>query len=125
MNDARHHIAHVQLPDPADLPRLRGLGVVANLQPFCAILDPAIVEITTPRVGERASYLYPFRSILASGAVMCIGSDWPVTTPNPWLELEVAVTRQPPRAARGRVARRVATPRPRHGDGRSREAPPT
>ncbi len=26
---------------------------------------------------------------------MCIGSDWPVTTPNPWLELEVAVTRQP------------------------------
>jgi predicted amidohydrolase YtcJ len=95
-NDARHHIAHLQLPDPADLPRLRRLGVVANLQPFWAQPDPAIVEITTPRVGERASHLYPFRSIYASGAVMCIGSDWPVTTPNPWLELEVAVTRQPP-----------------------------
>jgi hypothetical protein len=95
-NDARHHIAHLQLPDPADLPRLRRLGVVANLQPFWAQPDPVIVEITTPRVGERASHLYPFRSIHASGAVMCIGSDWPVTTPNPWLELEVAVTRQPP-----------------------------
>jgi predicted amidohydrolase YtcJ len=33
-NDARHHIAHLQLPDPVDLPRLRRLGVVANLQPF-------------------------------------------------------------------------------------------
>ncbi|MGZ8598543.1 MAG: amidohydrolase [Actinomycetota bacterium] len=95
-NDARHHIAHIQLPDPADLPRLRRLGVVANLQPFWAQPDPAIVEITTPRVGERASRLYPLRSIHASGAVMCIGSDWPVTTPHPWLELEVAVTRQPP-----------------------------
>ena len=28
--------------------------------------------------------------------MLCIGSDWPVTTPNPWLELEVAVTRRPP-----------------------------
>lgn len=95
-NDARHHIAHIQLPDPADLPRLRRLGVAANLQPFWAQPDPAIVEITTPRVGERASRLYPFRSIHATGAVTCIGSDWPVTTPNPWLELEVAVTRRPP-----------------------------
>jgi hypothetical protein len=24
-----------------------------------------------------------------------MGSEWPVTTPNPWLEMEVAVTRQP------------------------------
>jgi predicted amidohydrolase YtcJ len=29
---------------------------------------------------------------------MCIGSDWPVTTPDPWLQLEVAVTRQTPGA---------------------------
>ena len=96
-NDARHHIAHIQLPDPADLPRLRRLGVVANLQPYWAQPDPAIAELTVPRVGERASRLYPIGSIVAaSGAVMCIGSDWPVTTPNPWLELEVAVTRRPP-----------------------------
>ena len=95
-NDARHHIAHIQLPDPDDLPRLRRLRVAANLQPFWAQPDPVIAEITTPRVGERASRLYPLRSIFASGAVMCIGSDWPVTTPNPWLELEVGVTRQPP-----------------------------
>jgi len=95
-NDARHHIAHLQLPDPADLPRLRHLGVAANLQSFWAQPDPMVAEITRPRVGARTARLYPIGAIRASGAVMCMGSDWPVTTPNPWLELEVAVTRRPP-----------------------------
>ncbi len=96
-NDARHHIAHLQLPDPADLPRLRRAGVVANFQPYWAQPDPVVDTLTVPRVGEeRAARLYPIGSVHASGAVMCMGSDWPVTTPNPWLELEVAVTRQPP-----------------------------
>jgi predicted amidohydrolase YtcJ len=95
-NDARHHIAHLQLPDPVDLPRLRRLGVVANLQPFWAQPDEMLTEITMARVGERASRLYPIGSIRASGATMCFGSDWPVTTPNPWREIEVAVTRRPP-----------------------------
>ena len=39
-NDARHHIAHLQLPDPADTPRLRELGVAANIQPLWACPDP-------------------------------------------------------------------------------------
>lgn len=96
-NDARHHIAHLQLPDPDDLPRLRRAGVVANFQPYWAQPDPVVGTLTVPRVGEeRAARLYPIGSVHASGAMMCIGSDWPVTTPNPWLELEVAVTRQPP-----------------------------
>ncbi|MET0802114.1 MAG: amidohydrolase [Actinomycetota bacterium] len=95
-NDARHHIAHLQLPDPADVPRLRPLGVVANVQPYWSQPDPAIQQLTVPRVGERATRLYPIGDLRASGAVMCFGSDWPVSTPNPWLELEVAVTRQAP-----------------------------
>jgi predicted amidohydrolase YtcJ len=97
MNDARHHIAHLQLPDPADLPRLRELGVVANMQPFWAAPDPMIEGMTVPRVGkERAARLYPIGDVRRSGAVMAFGSDWPVTTPNPFLEMEVAVTRQVP-----------------------------
>ena len=46
-------------------------------------------------IGRSAANCSRLRA-LASGAVMCVGSDWPVTTPNPWLELEVGVTRQPP-----------------------------
>ncbi len=96
-NDARHHMAHLQLPDPVDVPRLRRLGMAANMQPFWSQPDPAIQAFTVPRVGRaRASRLYPIGEVSASGAVLGFGSDWPVSTPNPWLELEVAVTRQIP-----------------------------
>ena len=100
--DARHHIAHLQVTDPADIPRLRELGVVANMQPFWAQLDPALRELALPALGEeRLSRLYPIGSIARSGAVLAFGSDWPVSTPNPLLELEVAVTRVSPSAREG------------------------
>ena len=95
-NDARHHIAHLQLPHPDDVARLRRVGAIANIQPFWAQPDPAIEQLAVPRIGERAARLYPLGDIVRSGATMAFGSDWPVTTPNPWLELEVAVTRQIP-----------------------------
>jgi predicted amidohydrolase YtcJ len=96
-NDARHHIAHIQLPDPNDMPRFRRLGVAANIQPFWAQPDPGIEQLCVPRVGaERAARLYPIGDLLRSGVVLAFGSDWPVSTPNPWKELEVAVTRQTP-----------------------------
>lgn len=95
-NDLRHHLAHLQLPDPADLPRLRELGVAANIQPYWAQPDHMIEEMTKPRVGARAARLYPTGDVVRSGAVLAFGSDWPVSTPNPFLEMEVAVTRQVP-----------------------------
>jgi predicted amidohydrolase YtcJ len=95
--DARHHIAHLQVTDPADLPRLRELGVVANMQPFWAQLDPGLRELALPALGEeRLARLYPIGSIARTGTVLAFGSDWPVSTPNPLLELEVAVTRVSP-----------------------------
>ena len=36
MNDLRHHLAHIQVVHPDDLPRFRELGVVANAQPLWA-----------------------------------------------------------------------------------------
>jgi predicted amidohydrolase YtcJ len=96
MNDARHHLAHIQLPDPTDVPRLRPLGVVANMQPLWAAPDPMIEKMTRPRVGTRAEHLYPIADVVRAGAVLSFGSDWPVSSPNPWLEMEVAVTRQVP-----------------------------
>ena len=96
VSDRRHHVAHLQLPDPADIPRLAALGVVANIQPYWCQPDPAIQLLTTPRVGERVSRLYPLETIRASGAALAFGSDWPVSTPDVLKEMEVAVTRQTP-----------------------------
>jgi hypothetical protein len=93
-NDHRHHIAHLQLPDPVDIPRLRPLGVIANIQPVWACPDPATETLTRPRVGDRADRLYPIGDVVRSGAVLAMGSDWPVTTPNVFEEMQVAVTRQ-------------------------------
>ena len=95
MNDHRHHIAHLQLPDPAEIPRLRELGVAANMQPYWAQPDPAVQTLTRPRVGARAERLYPIGSLRGSGAVVAFGSDWPVSTPNVLHELHVAVNRTP------------------------------
>ena len=93
-NDHRHHIAHIQLPDPADVARLRPLGVVANMQPYWACPDPATETLTRPRVGARADRLYAIGDVVRSGAVLAMGSDWPVSTPNVFQEMQVAVTRQ-------------------------------
>jgi uncharacterized delta-60 repeat protein len=81
-------MAQIQLPDPADLPRLRELGVIANMQPYWAQPHLMIEAMTKPRGHERAERLYPIADVRATGAVMAFGSDWPVSTPNPLLEME-------------------------------------
>jgi predicted amidohydrolase YtcJ len=40
--------------------------------------------------------MYPFGSILRAGGRLAFGSDWTVSTPDPLLQLEVAVTRKRP-----------------------------
>ena len=93
----RHHISHLQLIDRADIPRFRALRVVANFQPVWAYADEYITELTVPFVGpERTNRMYPIGSLLRSGAVVAFGSDWPVTTLNPFEGIEVAVTRMGP-----------------------------
>jgi predicted amidohydrolase YtcJ len=101
-SQTRHVVAHAQLIDPADLPRFAMLGVVVSFQPLWAQRDAYITELTEPRVGpERASRLYPIRSVLAAGATVAAGSDWPVTSMNPLEAIEVAVTRRNEKAAPG------------------------
>jgi predicted amidohydrolase YtcJ len=93
----RHHVSHLQLIDPADVPRFRKLGVVANFQPLWAYADSYIKELTVPFIGpERTEWLYPIGSVHRSGGMIAFGSDWSVSTANPFHEIEVAVTRMGP-----------------------------
>ena len=95
--DARHHLAHVQVVHPDDIPRFRELGVVANVSPYWAVRSGYIEELTLPFVSrETARWIYPFGSLHRAGAALAFGSDWAVSTANPLLEIEVAVTRVPP-----------------------------
>ena len=50
----RHHIAHLQIIEPSDVPRFAALGVTANLQPLWATHHAQMDELTIPFLGERA-----------------------------------------------------------------------
>ncbi|KAA1429226.1 amidohydrolase [Nocardioides antri] len=96
-NDLRHHIAHLQLVQPADLPRFAELGVVANCQAYWAQSEPQMDELTVPFLGEeRARLQFPFADLVRHGALLAMGSDWAVTTADPLPQVEVAVTRTDP-----------------------------
>ncbi|HUP25582.1 MAG TPA: amidohydrolase [Thermoanaerobaculia bacterium] len=93
--DRRPHLAHVQLVDPADIPRFGAAGVTANIQPLWAWADPFITELTEPRLGpDRSRWLYPFQSLRDAGARLAAGSDWSVSSMNPLEAIQVAVTRR-------------------------------
>lgn len=90
----RHHISHLELIDPADVPRFRALGVVANFQPLWAFADAYITDLTAPFLGpERMRHIYPIGSLARDGAVLAFGSDWSVSSANPFEEMQIAVTR--------------------------------
>jgi predicted amidohydrolase YtcJ len=94
VNDNRHHIAHIQVIHPDDVPRFGSLDVAANAQPLWACNDDYQIELTRPFLGEaRYRWQYPFRSLLDGGARMGMGSDWGVSTCNVMEEIDVAVTR--------------------------------
>jgi predicted amidohydrolase YtcJ len=97
VNDQRHHIAHLQVVHPSDVPRFAALRVTANMQPLWAAHEPAMDELTIPFLGgERARWQYPFGDLLRAGAQLASGSDWPVSAPDPLWGMHVAVNRTLP-----------------------------
>ncbi|OKH94164.1 amidohydrolase [Streptomyces uncialis] len=95
--DNRHHLAHVQLVHPDDVPRFRRLGTAANMQPLWAVHDEQMAELTVPFLGaERAARQYVFGALRAAGTTLVAGSDWPVSSADPLAGIHVAVNRTTP-----------------------------
>jgi len=93
-SDTRPHISHIQVIHPDDIPRFQELDVVANAQPYWAVHEDQMDHLTIPFLGpDRATWQYPYRSLLDSGAMLAMGSDWSVSTPDPLAEMEAAVNR--------------------------------
>jgi hypothetical protein len=96
-SDHRHHISHIQVIHPDDVPRFRELDVVANAQPLWAVNEGQMLHLTIPFLGpERSTWQYPFGSLVRSGAIVAMGSDWSVSSPDPVQEMHVAVNRTSP-----------------------------
>ncbi len=88
----RNRVEHAQIIQLEDIPRFAELGVIASMQPTHATSDMNMAE---DRIGpERIRGGYAWRRLLASGAVIASGSDFPVELSNPFHGLYAAVTRQ-------------------------------
>jgi len=95
--EARHQIAHIDLVTPEDLPRFAALGVIANIQPLWARRDRVLVETKLPYLTPaQQDHHFAFGSLHSAGAPLAIGSDWPVSSPDPIWGLHVAVNRTAP-----------------------------
>jgi len=97
LRDSRHHLSHIMVWEPTDFERMADLDAIANFQALWASKGTHYDEITYVRMGEeRSKYLYPINTLHKLGVKLAFGSDWYVTSANPLLAIEVAVTRLEP-----------------------------
>jgi predicted amidohydrolase YtcJ len=95
-SDSRAAICHIEVVNPADIPRFAALDVVGQTTPTWFEYDNVALEFLGR---ERFMQLYPLASIRRHGARVTLGSDYPVTwigedALNPMFNIEMAVTRQ-------------------------------
>lgn len=96
----RHRIEHIETLQPRDLPRFAAEGVVASMQAQHMLwCEPDRSDNWSRRLGPERSApgrAFPIRSLLESGAVVALGSDWPVARFDPRLGLSAARLRRSP-----------------------------
>ncbi len=90
--DRRWRIEHMEVVDPADRPRFAKLGIIAAFQPWCC---PQLGDPWGDHVGkERLSAGLPWRDVIEPGAILSMGSDWPVESLNPFPIIQTGATRR-------------------------------
>ncbi|MBP7952078.1 MAG: amidohydrolase family protein [Sphingorhabdus sp.] len=90
--DRRWRIEHVQIVDPADLPRLGKFGIISSMQPVHQTSDRTMAEA---RLGpNRLDGAYAWQSILRAGGRLAFGSDVPVESADPFAGIAAAITRE-------------------------------
>ena len=91
--DSRHRIEHIEMIDPADIPRLKELGVIASLQPIAGVGVPGNPpEPILSRVGSKLPWAYAWQTLRETGAVIAFSSDWPVAPLSPFIGMQAAMT---------------------------------
>lgn len=94
----RHEIAHVNFIAPGDLARFAALGAVAEVSPKLWMPNPVTAGQRQVLGDARVDSCHPIRSLLAAGAEVIYGSDWPAAAldANPWTGLAGMLTRADP-----------------------------
>ena len=83
---AQHRIEHIETASPEIIGRFAGLGVVASMQPtHCTHYTRADeTDNWSVRMGpKRAAHGWPTRDLRNAGALVALGSDWPIAAADP------------------------------------------
>ncbi|MGH3050487.1 MAG: amidohydrolase, partial [Gaiellaceae bacterium] len=93
-----HRVEHIETLQDHDLPRFAAEGVAASLQPLhMQGRLPDYGDSWAARLGpERCARAWRSADLLASGAVVPLGSDWPVAQYDPRIGLAWARLRRTP-----------------------------
>ena len=90
-------IAHAQLIHPDDVPRFAQLGVTAEISPYLWYPGEITASLCAVLPRDLSERIHPNRDLLDAGALLVVGSDWPVSeSPNPWHAISGLVTRRDP-----------------------------
>ena len=90
--DSRHSIEHIEVIHPDDIARFGELEVIASMQPNHFALSER--GTYTERIGlEREKYVFAIRSLKNAGAKLTFGTDFPIDSLNPLVQIYRAITR--------------------------------
>lgn len=91
----RHQCAHSTLLDEANLARFAELDVIAEFSPVGWYPSNFTLN-ARGSFGERLAEAYNVRGVIDAGGVTVMGTDWPVSSIDPWIGFETLTTRQNP-----------------------------
>jgi len=94
IENVRNVLTHLYLIDDEDIQRFNDLNVIANYQAYWA--QPYMYDFAETVGDERIESMFPFKKLHDAGVMITAGSDWPVSTFNPFKAMEVAITRENP-----------------------------
>jgi predicted amidohydrolase YtcJ len=92
VNDPRFKISHCIIHGPDLIEQFREMNVIANVQPVFVMKGQHwIPRLVGP---QREKYAHPYRSMMEAGIHMCSGTDAPIETMNPIMNIYAAAVRK-------------------------------
>jgi predicted amidohydrolase YtcJ len=92
---SRHRMTHLEIVNSADYKRFKQLNVTADMQVAGDFTQPSHWSENKELIGNRADNLIPLKSLYEAGARITLSSDWDVSTLNPFVGMQNALTRAP------------------------------
>ncbi|CAD8201776.1 unnamed protein product [Paramecium octaurelia] len=88
-----NYLAHLEFVSPKAIELFKKLNLGANFSALWFYESPSLSLMPTCLPQHYMEGMYPIRDL--EQCIIGLGSDWPVSSANPFYAIEVAVTRQP------------------------------